>query len=517
MEMVLAWRYGASDTMDAFRIASLVVMMGNQIFFGYLLPHVVIPLFSEYRAKGLEYQGWRLAFTLALILSLVSLIFILWVWFNPEMLVGFLGPGLAVPGLEDATLLIRYFSLAFLLMAWSGVISGILHVYRVFWLSAIGQLLPNLFVILAILVMGRATGVDALAFGILLGYTVMLGLFSYTLIHISKISSIRLSACIGLSSQDSLQKALYLSMPLVATIFIGQWSIIIINRALSEMPSGTLAEFGYAWKLLSLISLFPAGLTTVIFPAFAEAHVRDNLDEFSRLVMRALSMTLFLTIPLAAVLFAERLPIVRLIFGRGNMSMEAITETGQLFGILLIGAPAGALNAVLSKVAFSMQDMKSTAVIAFILALAITVLVPYAAKVGRVAGISWAFTAIAWTGALTMLVYQIARYRIIPVGGILRYVGLLLVLCIGVSLPVMGIEKLFELTMPMTFGFVLLEVTLSGFIFIIVGYGLSRLIGIHEASEIWHYVKWQLQRVLCVKNNGINLYTRVGNWLFPWR
>jgi Uncharacterized membrane protein, putative virulence factor len=317
MEMVMAWHYGASSTMDAFRIASLVLVLGNQLFFGYLLLHVIVPLFSEYRAKGFEYEGWRLAFSLTLILSLVSLIFVVWVWFDPDVLIGLVGPGLAMQGAEDASLLMRCFSLALMLMVWSGVISGILYVYRVFWLSAVAQLLPNIGVILAVFIMGRELGVGALALGILLGYVAMLGLFGYALVRISRALSLRPLACMRLGPRHGLLKALHLSLPLIATICVGQWGIVIINRALSGMPSGTLAEFGYAWKLLALITLLPTGLATVIFPAFAEAHVRDNLVEFSRLVMRAFRMTLFLTIPLAAVLLMERLPIVSLMFGRG--------------------------------------------------------------------------------------------------------------------------------------------------------------------------------------------------------
>ncbi len=505
MEMALAWRYGASGAVDAFRIASLVVVLGNQLFFGYLLPHVVVPLFSEYRAKGLEYEGWRLAFSLALILSLVSLIFVSWIWFDPEALVGLLGPGLATPGRGDASLLMRYFSLAFLLMVWSGVVSGILYVYRVFWLSPVAQLLPNLFVVLSIFVVGRELGVGALALGILLGYTAMLGLFSYTLIRISKDSRIRLPACLKLGPRDGLLKALHLSVPLVVTIFIGQWGIIIINQALSGMPPGTLAEFGYAWKLLALIGLLPAGLATVIFPAFSDAHARDNLAEFSRLVVRAFRMTLLLTIPLAAVLFVERIPLVNLMFGRGGMSMTAVSETGQLFGILLIGAPAGVLSVVLYKVAFSMQDTKSPTIVALISALAITGLVPHVAETGGANGVALALSAITWGGTLLMLGYQIFRYQIMRVWEVLRYFGFQIALCIGVALPVMTIRVLFELNVPMTLSFALLEMTLAGLVFIIVGYGLSRLLRIHESSEIWRYIKWQLRQISWNKKTGANI------------
>ena len=44
---------------DAFRIASLILVFGNQLFLGQLLPNVVVPLLSGYRAKGIEREGWR--------------------------------------------------------------------------------------------------------------------------------------------------------------------------------------------------------------------------------------------------------------------------------------------------------------------------------------------------------------------------------------------------------------------------------------------------------------------------
>ncbi len=499
MEMVLAWRYGASGAMDAFRIASLVVVLGNQLFFGYLLPNLVIPLFSEYRAKGMEYEGWRLAFSIAVILCLISFIFVLWVWIYPNALVGLLGPGLAARDRDDTSLLMRYFSMALLLMVWSGVISGILYVYRVFWLSAVAQLLPNLFVILAVFVTGSELGIGALALGLMLGYAAMLGLFVYALIRIARGMNIRLLLCMRLGPLDGLLETLRLSLPLMVTILIGQWGIIIINRALSEMPSGTLAEFGYAWKLLSLINLLPVALATVIFPAFADAHATNNSIEFSRLAMRAFRMTLFLTLPLAGTLIVERLPIVTLLFGRGGMSMASVAETSELFGILLLCAPAGALSATLCKIAFSMGDTKLPTVTAFISTFAISWCIPFAAEVGSVNLVAWAYVVITWLSTLLILGYQIFRYRIMSFEEVMRYFGSLILLCIGVAVPAIAIRHLFELYIPITLGIALVEALLIGWIFIFLGYIISIKLGINESAEIHSYFKWQLKKIIDFK------------------
>ncbi len=74
VEMALAWRFEASSMIDTFRIASLILVFGNQLFLSQLLPNIVVPLLSEYRAKVIEREGWRLAFSFAGLLGVVSLI-----------------------------------------------------------------------------------------------------------------------------------------------------------------------------------------------------------------------------------------------------------------------------------------------------------------------------------------------------------------------------------------------------------------------------------------------------------
>jgi putative peptidoglycan lipid II flippase len=502
MEMVLAWRFGATGTVDAFRTATMLAALGTQLFFSYVLPHVIVPLFAEYRAKDMECRGWRLAFSATLILSLIALVFAGWVWLAPDTLVGWLAPGLAAAGREDARLLIRCFSLVLLLMAWCGMASGILSVYRIFWLSAVAQMLPNLLLILTIVAAGEAAGAWVLALGVLLGYLAMLPLFIYGLARVGKDARIGLSECLKFASKDDLLRALHLSLPLLLTIFIGQWSTIIINRTLSAMPAGTLAEFGYAWKLLGLVSLLPAGLATVIFPAFSEAHANDDPAELTRLALRALRMTLFLTLPLAMLLIVERVQVVQLMFGRGGMTVGAVSETGLLFGILLFGAPAGALSVALSKVAFAMHDTKSSTALALLSAAAFTLLLPHAAERGGAPAVAWVYSAIIWGCALLLLGYLIARYRVMPVAGVLRSGGLLAALGIMAALPVMAVRALFALYAPLPFGLALLEMALSGLVFMAAGLALSRALGVGEAAEIVRYIKWQLRQIPAFNKAG---------------
>ena len=210
---------------------------------------------------------------------------------------------------------------------------------------------------------------------------------------------------------------------------------------------------------------------------------------------RALRMTLFLTVPLATLLYVERIPLVGLMFGRGVMSAVTQSEICSLFGILLIGAPAGALSLVLSKLAYSMHDMKLPTAAVLFSALAITVFVPFAAKADGAAGVAWAVSASTWGGVLLMLWRMIFRNRIMPVGSLLHYAGLLAVLCVAAAVPVMAIRFVFQLELLHGVGFAILELAQVSVVCIVWGYAISHILGIEEAAEIWRYARWQLRHL----------------------
>ena len=502
VEMTLAWRFGASTTVDAFRIASLILVFGNQLFLGLLLPNVMVPLLSEYRAKGTEQEGWQLAFYFAGLLGLVSLILVAWVWFDPGTLIGLLGPGLTGAAKAAGVLLVRYFSLAFLLMGWSGVMSSILYIHRIFWLPPACQLFTNLFVITAVFSVGSELGGGSIALGILLGSLLMFGLHFYFLDKIAKTSNIRLLTCLKMGKEEGVLKAIRLSLPLIGMIFASQWGSIIINRALSQLPSGSLATYGYAFKLMAFVGILPASLLTVMFPSFSDAYAQNNTHEFTRLVTRSIRMSLFLTVPIACVLFAVRFPLARVLFDRGAMSGAALAEISRLFGFLIVGAPAGVLMAILLKVSFSVHNAKIPATVTFISALLITWLVPFASKAAGANGIAAAYVTVTWSGVLGLLSYQVWRYRTIHFREMMRYSGSLAVVCAGIMLSAVPVHT-FVVMIDMPNGIIsaLFEIGLIALSSIVVVYIISRFLKIDEASEIWQYVWWQLRRSISFIKN----------------
>lgn len=499
LEMVMAWRFGSADIVDAYRIASLILAIGSQLFVSQMLPHVVIPLFSEYRAKKSDQEGWQMAFTLATVFSAMSLVLTFFIWIYPDKFVDFLGPGLVGSSREDALTLVRYFGLTFVINVWSGVISGILYCYRVFWIPPVTQLLFNLFLIFVIVLLGSSRGSTSLTLGILLGSTTMFGVYLYALLQVANESRIHFFSCFKFGLWKDVLRALYLSIPLIGMIIVGQWGVIVINRYLSEMPIGSLANFGYAWKMIMFVGLLPASLATVIFPTLSDALARNNHDELSRLVTKTIKMTLFLTLPLALVLFVEQLPVISFMFERGAMSSRDVAETAQLFGLLVIGAPAGALWVVLNKVAFAMLDQKSPLVITLIIAIGITLLVPYAAKYYGANGVAMIYSLMSLAGTLLLLSYQIYKFRVVQTSDIVLYFGKLAVLCIGIALPVLLIRYFFYAKDVTGITLLATELVTVNVVTIVSVFWLSRLLGISEMDELRRFMLNQFCKLPYIK------------------
>lgn len=489
LELTLAWRFGASETVDAYRTASFILMFGSSLFFGNLLPHVVIPLFTEYRAKGTEQDGWRLAFSVGSLLGTISAVLVVLTWVYPGILVDLLGPGLSGSGRNDALLFVRYFSVAFVLMVWSGIMSGTLAVYRIFWVAPATQIFSNLLVIIAIIAIGNQWGSSSIAIGSLTGAVFMLGAHLYLLKRVAKASHISLLASMEFGPSNGVKKAMRLSVPVFVMIFVGLWSTIIANRELSAMPSGTVANFGYAWKLLAIFGILPTSLATVIFPALSEARAQSNPSEFGRLVTRVIRMILFLTVPITALLFIVRLEIVNMMFARGAMNKEVISEIAHLFGIFLVSAPIVSLMTILYKISFAMQETKAPVVANLTLALMVTFLVPYGAAHAGVVGVVWATNAAFWISISGLLIYLLLQYRFMELREIARYIGSLLVLCFPISLALMVVRLSFNLQAPMALRMILLELVIIVVIALIIGYWLARILKIHEFFDLLNFVR----------------------------
>src|SRR3989442_4995089 len=155
VEISLAWRFGASPTVDAFRIGMLLLVFGQQLFVIQILPHAVVPVFAECGGGGKEKGAWHVALSVVNLLLVPAILFSVLVFFHPEPIVGLLAPGLAGEARETAAVFVRWFVPAASLLVWNGVAAGVVYAHRGFLLPPATQLAGNVAIVLSILRLGR--------------------------------------------------------------------------------------------------------------------------------------------------------------------------------------------------------------------------------------------------------------------------------------------------------------------------------------------------------------------------
>jgi len=487
LEVLLARVYGASGLVDAFRIASLILLLGLNLFFTQLLPHIVVPMFLDCRVRKGEKEAWETLLSLSSLMAYLGVGSLVVLCFHPEPILQTLGPGLPASISGDAVILLYCYSASFILILWSGILSSILYTYGLFWLNRVTPIVISVSTIGALALFGERAGAVALGGGALTGSVAV------ALIHF--ISARKLSAGSRIESRSWLIPGYHqdlirnwrVSLPVILALLNSQAVGILLYRALSLMGTGSAALYGYGLKLTHLVYTPGAALVTVVFPSLSRAQAREAREEFEHLSDKAVRMVLFLTVPSAAVLWGLRFHTATVLFGGGALSKAELTRVGDLFGILLIGAPAGALVALLTRTYASLRSNVPTLVASVCSLSLVTALLPVAKGYGP-GGVAWVGVLSAITNTGVMFGWGAVRRNIFPAGETVKYVAKLLLVSTVAALSVNIAAA------PSSSHMSLLHLFSAGALSLVAIFGVSFCLRLKEAEYIVAFVHWQLRR-----------------------
>jgi len=204
------------------------------------------------------------------------------------------------------------------------------------------------------------------------------------------------------------------------------------------LNEGDVAALGWAQRLYEFpLGVFGIAIATAIFPAMARAAARSR-EEMREILQHGLRLTVFIGVPASAGLILAGLPLVKVIFQRGEFDAD---DSLVVAGILLGYAPAiwaYSMNHVITRAFYSLGDTRtplisSTAMVVLNLVLNLTFVWHFHA-----AGFAWS-TALCSMLQSVVLLLVIRRYIQQPVDryvclGWLRTVLLTVVMSIAVYL-----------------------------------------------------------------------------------
>lgn len=404
-EMVLANFYGTDMVADAFVIAfAIPVVLFNFVSTG--VNTGMIPMLTEIEKNKGKEAGFQFTSNIFNIVTIFStaLFVVGFIFAEPLVKVfafGFTGEKLRVAALLTRGILIGVYGLAI-----SSVYRGFLHYNGYFTVTAMTGFVMNAFTIAAIVLSALTKNLVILAVGAGLGQLMQYAIFIRPIIK----TGYKHSWAIDLKDPHVKQLAL-LALPIIAGVAVNDINTLIDRNLASVFATNGVAVINYANRLIGFVSgIVIVSIVTAIYPTLARMASDKNIKGMKKEFASSISILNLLVIPalVGLALFAK--PIVSLLFERGQFNQNDVTMVGTaliLYTPMLIGV---AYRDVLSRMFYSLHDMKTPAVnaaISMILNVSFSLLfAKFIGLYGLAVGTSIA------TLLSTLLLMSVLRYRL---------------------------------------------------------------------------------------------------------
>lgn len=350
--------FGTSAGYDAFRVANTFSDMLDSVIAGATIAAVFIPVFSSFMVKDKvgQREGWRFASAVLNDMFLfVAFVAGLGILFAPWLVGMLIAPGFDAAQRQLATDLMRVVLLAAVVFGVSGTITGILHAQNRFVLAALASPLNNVGVIFAILFLVPEMGIFGLAWGVVLGSLLHLGIQIPALVR----GGMQWFPTLG-TSQGGMGELLRLLGPRIVTTNLGSVTRLLTNNIGSFLVVGSIGALDYAYLLWQFPeTLIGTAIAVAVFPRLAQRVAVNDVRGFQHLYRIALLTILALAIPamLVAILFAQSIVALVLRGGAfGAESTELVAHVLQFYALAIVGE---AVLELVARVFYANKDSKT--------------------------------------------------------------------------------------------------------------------------------------------------------------
>ena len=352
-ESVASYYFGVRGPINAFQIAFLIPNTIRALVADAALSSAFVPVFSELLAKDQRARAWRVASSvLWLFLLGLAALTALYVLLAPVLMRAF-------P--YDQDLLVGLSRLLFPVVALLGVfgiVVGILNSYDEFTVPALTPVAWNLVIILG-LVLGvpRADTIDA-------------QLYVYAgSILVATLVQLLLPLPWLRGRDDRLRVAIDWRDPAVRRVFVLMFPVALglglIN--LNALIDGIVAArqidpeiapraIDAAFRIYMLPQgIFSVAVATVLFPTLSRLAARGDRDGFRETVNVGIRQIAFLLVPGSVLAAVLAVPIVRVIYQRGEFAPDQTPVVAAALAAFALGLTFNGFMLMLNRAFFSLQ------------------------------------------------------------------------------------------------------------------------------------------------------------------
>ena len=358
-DLVIAMMFGSSAAADAFFVAFRIPNVQRRLLGEGAVTAAFVPVFSEDLKGDRPKKAWEFTSQLFTILfySLVVISGLIMI-FAPQV-IAILAPGFKENSekFQLTIELTRWMAPFLICIGLSALCMGILNACNIFALPAAAPVMLNLCMIAAALLISpkMERPIFGLAIGVLIGGAMQLA-FQLP-------AAIRKGLHFTLSidwKHSGIVKFSKLMIPAIFGLAVYEINILVDTILASLLPGGSVSYLYYGNRLVQLpLGVFGVAMGVAILPTLSEQAAKQNISELRKTLAFGIRLILFVTVPATLGLIILRIPIINVLWERGEFT--ALSTEGTAIALLYysIGLCAFSGVKVLAAGYYSLQDTKT--------------------------------------------------------------------------------------------------------------------------------------------------------------
>lgn len=362
--MVVSHAFGTSISLDSFNAANRVTELLFNLTAGGALGSAFIPMFTGYLTRKDLKGAWRLASGVvnSVLIVLIFVSTLMWIFapFLVEHGLFALVPDSNAVQVAETSHLLRIMLPTVIIFGISGLVMGMLNAHQVFLWPALAPAFYSLGIILGVLVLPEAWGIDRLAIGTVFGAA------GHLLLQVPAL--LRLPARKyepGAGFKDApVRSVLRLMLPRIFGAGIVQLNFVANTIISLSLGAGSASALTWAFTLMLMPQAAIAqSAGTASLPTLSAQVELGKSDEFRQTLSGIVRVMLLLALPATVGLALLRVPLVRVLYERGSFDASSTRMVAWALLWYAIGLTGHSLVEVLSRAFYAMHDTKTPVIV----------------------------------------------------------------------------------------------------------------------------------------------------------
>lgn len=313
-----------------------------------------IPVFSSALHKN-EQSAYDIASTVINSLMLLFLVATLIALLFTYPLSKIIAPGFSPEQFSLMVNLTRILLVSQIFFLLSNFLTGIIQVHEIFLVPSLSPIIYNVCIILGIFFLAPIFGIYGVAYG------TVIGAFFHMAIQIPVIRRLgfRYSPSIKMHL-PGVQEIIRLMIPRSLSLGLGEIEDAVGLFWASTLAVGSISLLNLATQLMYLPSrIFATTVGQASLPILARNVAKNEMDSFRRTVHQTIQQSLFIALPITALMVAHRVPIIRIIYGAKHFPWTATLLTAKTLAFLTPAIICEAIIQILTRAFYALHDTKT--------------------------------------------------------------------------------------------------------------------------------------------------------------